>query len=184
MEARHLVVREEALCAASLGNGERVLLRMLDHHRLEDRRDASANACIARGAEPRDRPALQRLQHIRIRDRREDGSLLCREGENGLAVIRRPYAATEGVEGADGSVALDERQREAAEGDCANVDTIDDVHEVGVDILGLLEAAEKRTSWEQYVRKCRDRMGKGVRAAAEGEESVHLGQTSCSKKRR
>lgn len=144
VQSGHLVVREETLRTTPLRHTQCALLRVLHHDALEDRRDPMAHAPVQPlVAEVLDRPVLHRLHDERVRGRREDRRLLRAELQDGRALRRAADLAEERVERADGRVGLREGEREAAEGDGADGDALDDAHEVRVDVGGLLEPSEQ-----------------------------------------
>lgn len=143
MEAAQLVVRKQALGTAPLRNGEHDLLFVLHRDALEDRRNAVAHTHIQQSvAELPDGPPLQRLYHVRVRRHSEDGGMLSAKGEDGHALRAASDLAPEGVECTDGGGALHGGQREAPDGDGANGNPLDDVHEVCVVVRGLLERSQ------------------------------------------
>lgn len=140
MEAAQLVVRKQALGTAPLGDGQHALLLVLHRNALEDRRNAVAHTHIQPNVtELPDGPPLQCLYHVRVRHHSEDGGMLSAKGEDGHALRAAPDLAPEGVECTDGGGALHGGQREAPDGEGADGDAVDDVHEVFVNVRGVLE---------------------------------------------
>ena len=170
MKARHLVVHEQALRAASLRDPDGALLGVLDHHPLEDGSDAVSDSAVqALVAEARDGPALERLHDIRVCCHCQDGCLLRTERQDGRTsrgVGRGADLPSEGVHGPNGGIALHERQRETAKRDGANGDSPDDVHEVCMEVRGFLQRPKECRAREADVRERRQGVGERVRAPA------------------
>lgn len=141
-------MRKQPLRATTLRNAHGALLRVLRHNGLEYRRDAVSHTPVDAGvAEVLDAPALHRLQNEGVGRGSEDGRLLRAERKEGDPLGGRADLAAEGVHRSNGCVALHERQSEAAEGDRANGDSLDDVHEVRVEVGRLLKRAQQGASW-------------------------------------
>lgn len=143
MEADQLVVRKQALGTAPLGDGEHALLFVLHRDALENRRNTMAHTHIQPDvAELPNGPALQRLYHVRVRHHSEDRGVLGAECEDGHALRAAPDLAPEGVECTDGGGALHGGQREAPDGEGADGDAVDGVHEVFVNVRGVPERSQ------------------------------------------
>ena len=163
-------MHKQALRAAPLRDPDRALLRVLDHHALEDGSDAVSHSAVqALVAEARDAPALERLHDIRVGRHCQDRCLLRTEREDrctSRGVGRGANLAAKGVHGPDGSVALHEGQREAAKRDGPDCDSPDDVHEVCVEVRGFLQRPKERRAREADVRERRQGVRERVRAHA------------------